>query len=272
MIRSLCLGAALACSLALPAAAQRDGLAPAGGGAATSKNPDLVITSAWLATAANANPMGTVPKNQPFQACFTVKNQTGGASPGFRVAATPAVAGATSFRDLGPLAAGASKTGCLGYATSGTNGLLLKLTADSLGQAPEQNETNNTKILALALSTPPDLIITSAWFQSMQSSAHINKVAPGQPFTFCFQVKNMGQVGVGGFQVQGPALAGTAAPTTTIPTLAGGAFKSGCLYYGAGAGSVGTRAMTITVDSAQAVAEADELNNTLSGLTLTVQN
>ncbi|MDO9248875.1 MAG: hypothetical protein Q7U11_20655, partial [Phenylobacterium sp.] len=75
-----------------------------------------------------------------------------------------------------------------------------------------------------------------------------------------------------GFQVQGPALAGTAAPTTTIPTLAGGAFKSGCLYYGAGAGPVGTRTMSITVDSAQVVAEADELNNTLSGLTLTVQN
>ncbi|WP_421932345.1 CARDB domain-containing protein [Phenylobacterium sp.] len=271
-MRSLCLGAALACSLALPAAAQRDGLAPVGGGVATSKDPDLVITSTWLATAANTNPMGSVLTNQPFQACFTVKNQTGGASPGFRVAATPAVAGATSFRDLGPLAAGTSKTGCLGYATSGTNAVLLKLTADSLGQVPEQNETNNTKFLTLGLSTPPDLIITSAWFQSMQSSAHISVVAPGQAFTFCFQVKNMGQVGVGGFQVQGTALAGAAAPTTTITTLAGGALKVGCLYYGAGAGPVGTRSLSISVDSAQAVAEADEVNNTLSGFTLTVQN
>ena len=62
--------------------------------------------------------------------------------------------------------------------------------------------------------------------------------------------------------MQGTALAGTAAPTTTITTLGGGALKLGCLYYGAGAGPAGTRAMSITVDSAQAVAEADEVNNT----------
>lgn len=280
MIRSLSLGAVLACAVALPAAAQLDAATPAGGGpapppgggAVTSKNPDLVITSTWLATAANSNPMGSVLTNQPFQACFTVKNQAGGASPGFRVAATPGVVGATSFRDLGILAAGASKTGCLGYATSGTNAVLLTLTADSLGQVPEQNETNNKKFLTLGLSTPPDLIITSAWFQSMQSSAHINNVAVGQAFSFCFQIKNMGQVGVGGFEVRGTALAGAAAPTTTITTLGGGALKLGCLYYGAGAGPVGTRTLSISADSGQVVTEADEVNNTLSGLTLSVHN
>jgi subtilase family serine protease len=251
-VSRLLLVASLAGVIAAPAWAAGD---------VSQKQPDLTIESTWLQRP--GYPMihaAKVIKNQPFDACLSVKN-LGAPSTGFRVSGSP-LAGATPFRDLGGLGTGVSKTLCLSYPDAKQTNLTLTLTVDSLAQQTEQSETNNTRALPLALASAPDLQVLGVWLQPPTSSAHMAFAKPGQAFLVCFSIKNLGQSPSVASKLTGSAFGG-ATPSANVPALGASATSSGCLNYPAPT-AAGSGSVSLTADALNQVAEGEETNNVIT--------
>jgi len=106
--------------------------------------PDLVIRRVWLEDARTGAPVPTVQKAHPFLACFTVANTGAGASGTFRIGAGGVGIPGSPFQDHAGLAVGATRDGCVTFATTPSLGKYrLAVTADSLHAIAESNETNN---------------------------------------------------------------------------------------------------------------------------------
>ena len=112
--------------------------------------PDLVLRKLGLVQATGGPRVFTVHVGRPYLACFVVFNVGAGPAGPFRVSGGGLGVPTAPFQDHGPLAAGASRAGCLTYPTTPPVGLYhLGLTADSAHAVTEIHEDNNDGVLTV---------------------------------------------------------------------------------------------------------------------------
>jgi hypothetical protein len=110
------------------------------------------------------------------------------------------------------------------------------------------------------LTLLPDLVIRNAWLASPASTNALISVRTGQPYRICYAVANIGPGPSAAFTVQGGGLGVPVSPTFPEGPLAAGAVRDHCLSYAA-APAPGLYNVEVTADSAHAVTETNEANN-----------
>ena len=119
-------------------------MAPGGVSTHITLRPDLVIRSAWLRTQASPAHVNALRRGTPYFACFTVANVGSAGSGPFRVGAGGLGMRVAPYQDHAGLAVGASRDGCIPYATTPPPGrYALGVSADSLRAVAESREDNN---------------------------------------------------------------------------------------------------------------------------------
>ncbi len=214
-------------------------------------NPDLVVTSVdWTP----ANPTETT----PITLSATVKNNGTAAAPasslnfllGGSVAGTAAV---------GALAAGASATVTANAGTRAQGNYTVAAVADPTNAVVEQNDTNNTlqasTELQVAQAAGPDLQVTGI-------TSNPANPAPGAQVSFTVAVNNRGTSASAATTVTRLAVGGTTLNTNTASIAAGA--TANVVMTGTWTATNGGATLTATADAANAVAETNETNNTLT--------
>jgi CARDB protein len=120
---------------------------------------------------------------------------------------------------------------------------------------------------ALAQPQPRQLLRPDLVIDSLEVGADIQPFVPGNQvlkrrrFEVCYRVRNIGRKASGAFRVKGDGL--LPRPHQDHAGLAIGQSSGGCLQY-SGIRVEGSRTLTLTVDSRNAVNESNERNNTAS--------
>ncbi|WBQ06688.1 CARDB domain-containing protein [Kribbella sp. CA-293567] len=213
-------------------------------------NPDLVVTTTTWTPAAPS-------ESSPITLSATVRNigsaAAGATSANFNLGGT--VVGTAT---VGALAAGASTTVSVNAGTRAEGTYSVSTTVDPTNTIVEQNDANNTFTaatqLVIAQAPGPDL-------QVLSITSNPPNPAVGAPVTFTVAVNNRGTAS---------AAASTTRLTVGSSTLTGatGAIAAGATVNVAISGSwtaaSGGATLTATADSANAVAETNETNNSLA--------
>jgi hypothetical protein len=114
---------------------------------------DLTIRRAWLQTPTTKGQVNSVPLGRPYFACFIVANIGAAASGPFRVAGGGLGVPTRPYLDMASLTPGASRQGCLSYATTPDPGSYqLVITADSQNVVRETNKANNEATIQVVVT------------------------------------------------------------------------------------------------------------------------
>ncbi|MFC7534340.1 CARDB domain-containing protein [Actinoplanes sp. GCM10030250] len=213
-------------------------------------NPDLVVTSASWAPAAPS-------ETSPITLTATVRNSgtaaAGATKVDFRLGGT--VAGSA---DVPALAAGASATVSANVGTKAQGSYTVSAAVDPANTVAEQNNDNNTFTaatqLVVAQAPGPDLQV---------STINTNPANPaaGAAVSFTVAVTNRGTSAAGASTTR--VVVGSTTLTGSTPSIAAGATATVSIG-GTWTATSGGATATATADSAGAVAETNESNNTLS--------
>ncbi|MEV8375118.1 CARDB domain-containing protein [Kribbella sp. NPDC056861] len=213
-------------------------------------NPDLVVTATtWTPSAPS--------ETSPITLSATVQN-IGSAASGATTANFNLGGIVVGTANVGALAAGASATVSVNAGTRAEGTYSVTTTVDPTNTIVEQNDANNTFTaptqLVIAQAPGPDLQVTGI-------TSNPPNPAVGAPVTFTVAVNNRGTAS---------AAASTTRLTVGSTTLTGatGAIAAGATATVAISGSWtatnGGATLTATADSANAVTETNETNNTLA--------
>ena len=208
---------------------------------------DLVVSSIAV------NP--TVPAvGQPSSVTITVANNGACAAGSFGVQwRSDLFAAAQPIVPVSGLGPGATTSVNIPFTFPRTGVFTSTATVDPTNSVPETNESNNTTIKIIAVSTGIDLTVSSL------------TVTPAKPVatkgaTVSITVKNQGVNPAGAFNVSWTPGNGAAALTAPVAGLAAGTSATLQIPYTYPAS--GTFVSTATADSGNTVSETNELNNT----------
>ena len=169
-----------------------------------------------------------------------------------------------ALRSAGPLNAGMDVTlqTVQWAAPAGSGTYFVNITADYGEAMRETSESDNTFVLRLRVSeaaSPPDLIPFGA---SIPAKASVNR-----PVSIAVRVENVGGTNASGFQV---AFYNASAAATPFALVAVGPLGTGAatswLTATWSSPALGAHVVWIEVDYGDAVPEANETNNTISGM------